>query len=51
MKKIKRHMDTGFAGASYDDEIEFDDDATEDDIEEAVKDAAYGYLDLYWEEV
>lgn len=49
MKTVKWNLGTGYAGATHEGEIEFDDDATEEEIEEAVQDAAWQRLDLWWE--
>lgn len=36
MKRIKYHANYGFSGTDTEDVIEFDDDATEEEIEEAI---------------
>ena len=48
MRKIKAHCGIGYAGAEH--EEEFEDDATEDEILEEVKDWAEQYLEFWWDE-
>lgn len=48
MRKIKWTLDVGFVGCVHEGEIEVEDDATEDDIEEEVKEEAYNFLNLSW---
>lgn len=48
MKTVKWVLETGYRGCEHEGEIQVDDDATEDDIEELVKEEAYGYVDLMW---
>ena len=51
MKKIKPHCGIGFAGATYDEEFEFDDDMTDDEINNEINDWAEQFLETWWEEV
>ncbi len=41
-------LETGFAGCDINDEIEMDDNATDEEIEEAVNDAIWNSLSLSW---
>lgn len=50
MRKIKAHCGIGYAGAEHEEEFEFEDDATEDEILEEVKDWAEQYLEFWWDE-
>lgn len=43
MKKIKAHCGIGFAGATYDEEFEFD-DVTDDEINDEINDWAEQFL-------
>lgn len=36
MRKIHATLETGFCGAFYEDDFEFDDDATEEEIDTAI---------------
>ncbi|MFR3361812.1 MAG: hypothetical protein ACLTPR_07590 [Enterococcus canintestini] len=51
MRKIKCWMGTGFAGATHEDELEFDDDATDEEIAKEVWEYFTNFLDVGWEEV
>lgn len=51
MKKIRWELDIGFVGATRSGIIKFDDDATDDEIEESVSDAANNYINIGWGEV
>ena len=48
MKTIYCHLSIGYG--SREDEIEVEDDATEDEIQEAVKDWAMEYVEWGWSE-
>lgn len=48
MKKIKAHCGIGFCGAEYEEDFEFDNDATEDEIGEVVNNWANQYLRVWW---
>lgn len=50
MRKIKWYLSTGFAGCRYAGEIVVEDVATPEEIEESVKEEAFGYISWYWEE-
>lgn len=50
MRNIKWSLHTGYAGCTHTGEIEVEDDATEEEIDEAVREDAWNYLDLFWEE-
>lgn len=55
MKKIHAYAETGFCGAFYEDDFEFDDDATEEDIESTINDWAeetiMSNMSYSWEEM
>ena len=51
MRKIKAHCGIGYVGAEHEEEFEFEDDATEDEISEAVKEWAEQYLEIWWNEL
>ena len=40
MKKIHAYAETGFCGAYWEEDFEFDDDATEEDIDATISDWA-----------
>ena len=51
MKRIKWVCDTGFAGCHHEGEFEVDDDATEEEISEAVMDDVCNFVSwTWWEE-
>ena len=50
MRIIEWHLDTGFSGAKHEGEIEVEDAATEEEINKEVEEAAWNFLDLWWEE-
>ncbi len=50
MKKIKAHCGIGFAGAEYEEEFEFEDEATEDEIADEISVWAKQFLEFWWEE-
>ena len=50
MKRVKWTLVTGFGPSTdHSGELEVEDDATEEEIEEAVKEEAWNCIDLYWE--
>jgi hypothetical protein len=49
MKTIKWHLSIGYAGTDQEDEFEVEDDATDEEIEEMAKDAAFDCIDWGWE--
>lgn len=49
MKRIKFHLNTGFPGVEHEEVIEFDDDASEEEIEETYQDWKNDRIDGYWE--
>ena len=51
MKKIKVWWDTDFVGSDGFDEIEVEDNATDDEIEEIAKDVAFNHFSWGWEVV
>lgn len=51
MKKVKVWINTGFAGAKHQDVFEFDDDATDDEIDEEVKDWLFNKIEYGWVEL
>ena len=48
MKKIVMWIDTGYVGANYEDEVEFDDDASESLIDECARDFLNNHIDYGW---
>lgn len=46
--KIRWICNTGFAGCNYEDEIEIKDDATDEEIEEMVKEEIFNYFSWSW---
>lgn len=51
MRKIKFYLGTGYAGCSHEEVMEFDDDATEKEIEEGYEEWKNNLLDCFWSEV
>ena len=50
MKKIRAHCGIGFAGATYEEEFEFEDDVTDYEINDEIYDWAEQFLETWWEE-
>jgi hypothetical protein len=50
MREIKWTLDTGFAGANHEGVIEVEDNATEEEIDEEVKEVALEHVEWYWTE-
>ena len=48
MKRIHFHLGVGYAGAVYDEIVEFEDDSTEEEIREEFEDWVNGYEDCSW---
>ncbi len=48
MKTIHWYLNIGYAGAEHTGTIEVEDDATDEEIEEAVNDVANNYIDIGW---
>jgi hypothetical protein len=48
---IKWNLDTGVVGCDRSDEIEMEDDATDDEIEAAVREEVFNYIEWGWEKV
>lgn len=48
MRKIHFHLGVGFAGADHDCVEEFEDDVTDEEIEESFQDWKENYLDYGW---
>ncbi len=51
MRTLKIYLTIGFPGAMHRDEIEVEDDATEEQIEEEVRDWAMNHVEWGWTEV
>ena len=51
MKKIHARASFGYTGAYYEDDFEFDDDATEKEIEDEIWDWAEQFVDVDFEEI
>lgn len=47
--KIKCHLETGYVGTYYEDEIEVPDDYTDQEIEEEVSDYMMQNISIWWE--
>lgn len=50
MKKIIAHCGISFADVEYKDEFEFEDDVTDNEIDEIVHKWAEQYFESWWEE-
>ena len=50
MRTISVYLSIGYSGAEREDTLEIDDDASEDQIEEMVRDWAYDYINWGWQE-
>ena len=48
MKRVKAGMDISISGCKKQVVLDFDDDATEDEIEESVRQWAMDELDIWW---
>lgn len=48
MKRIHFHLGTGINGADHDEIVEFEDDATDKEIDDALHDWMANYLDAGW---
>lgn len=51
MKRIKFYLGTGYAGCSHEEIFEFDDDATEEEINDSFEDWKNNRLDCSWCEI
>lgn len=51
MKKYHFYMGTGFTGATHEEEFEFDDDASQEEVEDSYEDWKNSHLDCSWWEV
>ena len=47
--RVNVHLSIGFAGAEHRDTLEFDDDATDENIEAEVQEWANNYIETWWE--
>lgn len=45
---VKWCCETGFAGCDIEDEIEMDDDATDEQIDEEVREAMFNHISYCW---
>ena len=50
MRKIKAQCGIGFVGANYEEEFEFEDDMSDEDIEKEIYEWAQQFLEVCWEE-
>lgn len=50
MRKIKVQFGIGFAGANYEEEFEFEDDMSDENIEKEICEWAQQFLEIWWEE-
>ena len=48
MKKVEFYLGIGYVGSDYKDILEFEDDTTDEEIEECFKDWADNYIDCGW---
>jgi hypothetical protein len=48
---VKWHLSTGLSGCDREGEVEIEDDATDDDIEDAVREDMWNFLSLTWQKV
>jgi hypothetical protein len=51
MKRIEASLDIGYCGAKYETEFEFEDNITEEEIDEIVTEWANNYINIGWKEV
>ena len=51
MKKFKFYVDTGFVGSQREDTFEFDDDVTEEEINETFEGWVWETINAEWSEV
>lgn len=49
--KVQWHLETGMQGGDMSGEVHVDDDASDEDIEQAVREDMWNYLSLTWEKV
>ena len=47
--KINVGLSIGYSGADHTDELEVDDDATEEEIEQEVQSWANNYIEIWWD--
>ena len=50
MRKIKAHCGIGYADAGYEEEFDFKNDVSDEEIDEIVKKWAEQYFECWWEE-
>lgn len=48
MKKVEFYLGIGYVGADYKEILEFEDDTTDEEIEECFKDWSDNYIDRGW---
>lgn len=51
MRKIRWSLETDAVGVRWEGEVEVEDDATEEEIDEIVKTEAFNYISWGWSEV
>ena len=51
MRKIQVHLSIGYPAATHDGELEVDDDATDDHIEEIVNEWAWEHIQIWHREL
>ena len=49
MRKIKARCGIGFVGENYEDEFEFEDDMSDENIEKEIYEWAQQFLEVCWE--
>lgn len=50
MRKIRAYCSFGYAGATYEEEFEFEDNVSDADIDDAVYDWSQQFVEACWEE-
>ena len=50
MRTINVYLSIGYSNAMHDDTLDVDDNATDDDIDEMVRDWAHNYIEWGWRE-
>lgn len=51
MKKIKFVIDTGYVSCQHEIEVEFEDDVTEEELEQCARDLVWEYVSVSYDEV
>ncbi len=51
MIRVKVNLSIGYPGAGHDDELEFDEGMTDEQIDREVAEWANNYIEYYWERI